>query len=479
MSRSVLTRRNSRCSRSTSDADSLAERSYTCADRVATRQAANNPAGLPTYALNAADGNPMAAADYRNGSDIASDTYNGSRRTITIGRGQGPLAAMEAMGFNDQQQRAMYGQLARSGQLSFDGKGTPLVQPGQQLYVDLDDMSGARLGGRLIGAESSKRAALAAAEQRAYWDSLQAGAWSGRTSEGGPVWHAGGTQQVTGSAVDLIPTGGYAYVPAPQSMQPTGWIGKGLELIDDFNNSWAGKAAQGWPQENFAVGGAKAALLFAGTMGRNLPGDAAAVDRVVANVAGEASKIGTVGNAGRTGAADYLSRFSSTELGALRTAGLSDVEIARHVELSGDIHLFRGTSRGWAGSPGAQATAVSATTDPYIATVFALEARGQAGQAVVQFGPRSSIGTFDMGNWMAAQEREVGVLMTSRDFAARAPGSIPVDTARQVLGEMGMPALPHTVASPSARSMLLDSAPKMTPEQVAEFLQRINKTGPR
>lgn len=174
-----------------------------------------------------------------------------------------------------------------------------------------------------------------------------------------------------------------------------------------------------------------------------------------------------------------MSRFSSTELDALRTAGLSDVEIARHVELSGDIHLFRGTSPGWAGSPGAQATAVSATTDPYIATVFALEARGQAGQAVVQFGPRSSIGTFDMGNWMAAQEREVGVLMTSRDFAARAPSSVPVDTARQVLGEMGMPEPPYTVASPSARSMLLDAAPKMTPEQVAEFIQRINKTGLR
>lgn len=122
---------------------------------------------------------------------------------------------------------------------------------------------------------------------------------------------------------------------------------------------------------------------------------------------------------------------------------------------------------------------MSATTDPYIATVFVLEARGQAGQAVIQFGPRSSIGTFDVGNWMAAQEREVGVLMTSRDFAARAPSSVPVDTARQVLGEMGMPALPHTVASPSARSMLLDAAPKMMPDQVFEFLQLVNKMGQR
>ena len=162
----------------------------------------------------------------------------------------------------------------------------------------------------------------------------------------------------------------------------------------------------------------------------------------------------------------------------MRTAGLSDAEIARHVELNGGMNLFRGTSPGWAGSPGAQATAVSASTDPYIATVFALEARGQAGQAVLQFGTKADVGTFDVGNWMAEQEREVGVLTTASDFAARAPNSVSVDAARQVLGDMGMPELPYSVASPSARSMLLDAAPKMTPEQIAEFLQRI-KTGPR
>jgi hypothetical protein len=141
------------------------------------------------------------------------------------------------------------------------------------------------------------------------------------------------------------------------------------------------------------------------------------------------------------------------------------------------VNLFRGTSPGWVGSPGAQATAVSASTDPYIATVFALEARGQAGQAVLQFGTKADVGTFDVGNWMAEQEREVGVLTTASDFAARAPNSVPVDAARQVLGDMGMPDLPYSVASPNARRMLILDAPKMTPEQVTEFLQRINKTG--
>ncbi len=178
-------------------------------------------------------------------------------------------------------------------------------------------------------------------------------------------------------------------------------------------------------------------------------------------------------NALRGTAASYSASFGTAELDALRTAGLSEVEIARQVSLNGDVFLFRGTSPGWAGSPGAQATAVSATTDPYIATVFALEARGQSGQAIVQFGPRTSIGTFDVGNWMAAQEREVGVLMTATEFAERAPNAVSADVARRVLAEMGLPDLPSTVASPSARSMLLDAAPRMTPEQIAEFLRRI------
>jgi hypothetical protein len=86
--------------------------------------------------------------------------------------------------------------------------------------------------------------------------------------------------------------------------------------------------------------------------------------------------------------------------------------------------------------------------------------------------------TYDVGNWMAEQEREVGVLTTASDSATRAPHSVSVNTARQVLMDMGMPELPYSVASPSARSMLLDAAPKMTPEQIAEFLQRIRKMGP-
>ena len=35
----------------------------------------------------------------------------------------------------------------------------------------------------------------------------------------------------------------------------------------------------------------------------------------------------------------------------MREAGLSDAEVARQVELLGDVFLFRGTSEGYPGNP--------------------------------------------------------------------------------------------------------------------------------
>lgn len=74
---------------------------------------------------------------------------------------------------------------------------------------------------------------------------------------------------------------------------------------------------------------------------------------------------------------------------------------------------------------------------------------------------------------MAVQEREVVVLMNTQEFSQKAPFSISADKTRQVLADVGLPPLPQSVASPSARGVLLDSAPKMKSEQVAEFLRRV------
>ncbi len=89
--------------------------------------------------------------------------YSGTPVAFSVAKGQGVLAAMASAGLSEEQRRAMFGQLVQDGKLSFDARGTPIVQPGDTFSVDLADMSGAKLGGQLIGAESSNRAAIAAA----------------------------------------------------------------------------------------------------------------------------------------------------------------------------------------------------------------------------------------------------------------------------------------------------------------------------
>ena len=79
-----------------------------------------------------------------------------------VGKGQGPLAALEAAGLDKQQQIAAYGQLLASGQIQLNAQGVPIVQPGQVLQFDLSDTSAAQLGGRAIAVESAGREALAA-----------------------------------------------------------------------------------------------------------------------------------------------------------------------------------------------------------------------------------------------------------------------------------------------------------------------------
>jgi hypothetical protein len=105
-------------------------------------------AGIPTGGMpTTAEGRPIDAL---------------GRVTGTIGS-QGSVVGMFAdMGID---QRAGYGQLLRTGQLTradFDAKGTPIVQPGQTFTIDPNDLTSAdgRLGGSFISTESVNRAAI-------------------------------------------------------------------------------------------------------------------------------------------------------------------------------------------------------------------------------------------------------------------------------------------------------------------------------
>lgn len=139
----------------------------------------SNLPGVPKFGFNpnsrgiAIDGsNPPAYADndthyqlpgqyvIRDNPDVTSN-----RMAITVGKGEGPLAAFARAGLNGQQSQAMYGQLLRNGQIQRNSNGVPIVQPGQVLNIDLDDLSAARLGGQAIGNESANRTAAQAATE--------------------------------------------------------------------------------------------------------------------------------------------------------------------------------------------------------------------------------------------------------------------------------------------------------------------------
>ena len=62
--------------------------------------------------------------------------------------------------------------------------------------------------------------------------------------------------------------------------------------------------------------------------------------------------------------------------------------------------------------------------------------------------------------------------MNATDYANRAANSIPAEAARQILNDMGFPPIPYRVTSRMDRAEILNSAPRMNPEQVAEFLRR-------
>lgn len=132
------------------------------------------------------------------GQYVAGDNADAAsgRMTVTVNQGQGPLAALGAAGLNAEQQRAMYGQLLQSGQIRLNRDGVPIVQPGQQLEIDLNDMSGAKVAGRAIAAESSARAARAEAQAQAATQANEDNAYALRMS-GGP---RGGTGVTYGDA---------------------------------------------------------------------------------------------------------------------------------------------------------------------------------------------------------------------------------------------------------------------------------------
>jgi hypothetical protein len=76
------------------------------------------------------------------------------------------------------------------------------------------------------------------------------------------------------------------------------------------------------------------------------------------------------------------------------------------------------------------------------------------------------------GNVLAGLESEVGVLMPPAEFAAKASITISAAQARGILSQLGIQ-VPSIIRDIPALDYELKIAPRLTPEQIQEFLLKV------
>ncbi|MFC4035317.1 RHS repeat-associated core domain-containing protein [Streptomyces polygonati] len=150
-------------------------------------------------------------------------------------------------------------------------------------------------------------------------------------------------------------------------------------------------------------------------------------------------------------------------------------EVAVQPEKPSGAALFRGTTRGYRGSPGTQRVGITPTsTDPGVATTFATHSESY-GPAVVQIalpGDLSGVATFE---GYIPSELEVGVELSPEEFAAQASIEIPSSAARSILGRMGI-GIPGSIGVDDL-SPTLSMTPKLGPTQIQQFIEEARGYG--
>ncbi|WP_234008185.1 putative T7SS-secreted protein [Streptomyces sp. UNC401CLCol] len=139
-------------------------------------------------------------------------------------------------------------------------------------------------------------------------------------------------------------------------------------------------------------------------------------------------------------------------------------------------HLFRGTTRGFDASSGTQESGYTPTsTDPGVATAFARHSE-QYGEAVVQVIPRSALDGVPLESGYIRAEAEVAVGLPASELARRASIHLPSDVAHDILKGMGIH-VPQVRTYEGMSDALEWDIPKLTSEQIAQFLSEVYKYG--
>lgn len=137
--------------------------------------------------------------------------------------------------------------------------------------------------------------------------------------------------------------------------------------------------------------------------------------------------------------------------------------------------VFRGTTRGYAGSPGTQRVGITPTSsDPGVATIFATHSE-KFGEAVVQIARPADLEGVATYSGYIAREAEVGVELTPEEFSGRASTEIPSHAARSILGRMGI-SIPSHIGIADL-DPLLENTPKLSPAQIGQFMEEAASHG--
>ncbi|WP_245880535.1 RHS repeat domain-containing protein [Streptomyces zhaozhouensis] len=168
-----------------------------------------------------------------------------------------------------------------------------------------------------------------------------------------------------------------------------------------------------------------------------------------------------------------LGRFTSPDPLGLAPAG-NPVTYPHNPHIWSDphglspCHLFRGTTRGYAGSSGTQRVGITPTSsDPGVATIFATHS-AQYGDDVVQIIPTSALDGVPTHAGYIRAEAEVAVELPASELAQRATIEIPSATAREILGDMGID-VPRNVPLDQLSSVL-ENTPKLSTDQINQFV---------
>ena len=138
-----------------------------------------------------------------------------------------------------------------------------------------------------------------------------------------------------------------------------------------------------------------------------------------------------------------------------------------------ETYYFRGTTEGYEGNASLQKIGITpASTDPLVATVFATEAE-QYGKGVVYIASSSDLKgvTISEGNVLRDLEREVAIELLPQEFASRASITLSVQTARNILSDMGY-SLPSNIFSKGELSVILENMPRLSDVEIKRFVEK-------